>query len=235
MTRPTSCIGPGPSATWTEPTTARAVLSARITANTAEYVAALPSDREQPAPALPVWIADRRALDSEHTAPEWREHLQERYDYLETRLEERGQAIAAQRPVWSVRAGRRPRRAGQAKQWTVLAAEVSVFREKYRVDEASPVAVPAELRERAVGADLASRVTALHKSSVLKDQVAGVDEPRSPAELLREQSRIRAQHNGDQLGLTGGVVPKARDHDRAAIQRAPSVPVRIVTETGRGQ
>jgi conjugative relaxase-like TrwC/TraI family protein len=158
-----------------------AVLSARITANTAEYVGAVPYDREQPTPAVPAWIADPRALHSEHTAPEWREHLQERYEYLESRLEERGATIAAERPAWAAELGDVPAELEKRKQWTELAAEVSVFRAKYRVDESAPQAVPAEYRERAVGADLAARVTALHKSSVLSTQPTATEAERQKA------------------------------------------------------
>ncbi|HAQ9640214.1 TPA: hypothetical protein IYE67_003153, partial [Enterococcus faecium] len=55
-----------------------AALSARITANTTQHVDALPYEQQTEAPAVPTWIADRRAIDSPHTAPEWREHMAER-------------------------------------------------------------------------------------------------------------------------------------------------------------
>lgn len=170
-----------------------AVLSARITASTAEYVDALPYDREQQPPAVPAWIADRRALDSEHSAPEWREHLAERYDYLETRLEERGATIAADRPEWSAELGDVPADPAKRQQWTELAAEVSVFREKYRVDEAAPEAVPAEYRDRPVGADLAARVTALHKSSVLSTQPTATDDERQKTAAAATSAAQRAR------------------------------------------
>ena len=110
-----------------------------------------------------------------------------------------------------------------------------MFRERYRVPLRQADAVPAELRERPMGADLASRVTALHKSSVLKDQVAGVDEPRSPAELLREQSRIRAGHpTVTSSGLLVGWCRRPVTMTGPRSSGLPSVPVRIVTETGRG-
>lgn len=187
-----------------------AVLSARITANTVEYLGALPYDREQQRPAVPVWIADRRALDSEHTAPEWREHLAERYDYLETRLEERGATIAADRPEWSAQLGDVPAEPAKRQQWTELAAEVSVFREKYRVDEATPEAVPAEYRERAVGADLAARVTALHKSSVLSTQPAATADERQKAAVAAATAAQRAREAvTPPQGETGPAQPQA--------------------------
>ena len=51
------------------------------------YTAQFPVDQDNAAraaadQAVPAWIADRRAIDSPHTEPEWREHLTERYDYL---------------------------------------------------------------------------------------------------------------------------------------------------------
>ncbi|GAA4266600.1 MobF family relaxase [Frondihabitans peucedani] len=172
-----------------------AVLSARITANTAAHVDALPYDRKQSVPAVPAWIADRRALDSEHTAPDWREHLQERYDYLETRLEERGATVAVERPEWSAELGGVPADPAKRQQWTELAAEVSVFREKYRVDEASPEAVPAEYRERAVGADLAARVTALHKSWELSSQPAAIEADKQRAAATATGAAQRARES----------------------------------------
>ncbi|MGA1813712.1 MobF family relaxase [Frondihabitans sp. 4ASC-45] len=163
-----------------------AVLSARINANTAEYVDALPYDREQQPLAVPAWIADRRALDSEHTAPDWREHLQERYDYLETRLKERGQAIAADQPEWAAQLGDVPAGDSRRTQWTQLAAEVDVFRERYRVPADATEAIPAEYRDRAIGADLASRVTALHKSSLLTKTPPAATEQQERRDLLRK-------------------------------------------------
>ncbi|WP_345376779.1 MobF family relaxase [Frondihabitans cladoniiphilus] len=206
-----------------------AVLSARITANTAEYVAALPHDRAQPAPAVPAWIADRRALDSERTAPDWREHLQERYDYLQTRLEERGATIAADRPEWSVELGDIPADLGKRQQWTVLAAEVSVFREKYRVDEASPEAVPAGYRERAVGADLAARVTAVHKSSQSSSQQAATDAEMQGAAAAatrvaqRAREAVTPRQGGVQVAQpqsTAQVLVEAQRQKAAEAQKA---------------
>jgi len=158
-----------------------AVLSARITANTAEYVEALPYEQQKQDPAVPSWIADRRAIDSPHTTTEWREHMAERYDYLQIRLEERGATIAAEQPEWAKQLGEVSAEPARREQWTQLAAEVDVFRQQYGVPATEPAAIPDQYRERTVGADLAQRVTALHRSTQLSTQPGATDADRQHA------------------------------------------------------
>ncbi|TFB92258.1 MULTISPECIES: MobF family relaxase [unclassified Cryobacterium] len=162
-----------------------AVLASRISDNTDRHRATVPADQEQEkeraAPAVPAWIASRRGIDSEHAAPEWREHLAERYDYLHTRLEERGATIAAEQPAWASELGEVPADVDRRQQWTELAAEVDVFRTQYRINPQETVAVPADYRQRPVGADLAERVTAMHKSQVLSSRPAATEDDRQRA------------------------------------------------------
>ncbi|ROS48757.1 MobF family relaxase [Frigoribacterium sp. PhB118] len=170
-----------------------AVLSARILKNTTEHVDALPYDRQTEEPAVPSWIADRRAIDSPHTDPSWREHMAERYDYLHTRLEERGAALAVEQPEWANQLGQVPAEPVKREQWTQLAAEIDVFRQRYGVDTAEPTAIPDQYREQAVGADLARRVTALHKSTQLSTQPGATDAERQRAAATAATTAQRAR------------------------------------------
>ena len=136
-------------------------------------------------------IAARSTPSTPH--PEWREHLAERYDYLETRLEERGATIAAEQPQWAAQLGDVPADDSRRTQWTQLAAEVDVFRERYRVPADAPEAIPAEYRTRPVGADLAARVTELHKSTALRDQPPAAPVDRQQAALAAQQAARRAR------------------------------------------
>ncbi|RPE73743.1 MULTISPECIES: MobF family relaxase [unclassified Frondihabitans] len=170
-----------------------AVLASRITDATDRQTAENADKRPQESSRVPGWIADRRPLDSEHTAPEWREHLAERYDYLETRLEERGQAIAAEPPQWALQLGDVPVDDNRRAQWTQLAAEVDVFRERYRVPADAPEAIPAEYRQRPVGADLAARVTELNGSKAIRDQTPAVSDDRQQTAPRAEETDRRAR------------------------------------------
>ncbi|TFC92997.1 MULTISPECIES: MobF family relaxase [Cryobacterium] len=172
-----------------------AVLASRISDNTDRHLATVPADHDKPAAAVPEWIADRRAIDSEHTAPEWREHLAERYDYLHTRLEERGATIAAEQPEWASELGEVPADTDRRQQWTELAAEVDVFRTQYRIDPQETAAVPADYRQRPVGADLAERVTAMHKSQVLSSRPAATEDDRQRAAAAAAIATQRARES----------------------------------------
>ena len=173
-----------------------AVLASRISDNTDCHLATVPAaDQEKAAPAVPAWIAPRRAIDSAHTTPEWREHLAERYDYLHTRLEERGTTLAAEQPAWASELGQVPADTDRRQQWTQLAAEVDVFRTQYRIDPQDTAAVPADYRQRTVGADLAERVTAMHKSQLLSSRPAATEDDRQRAAAAATTATQRAREN----------------------------------------
>jgi hypothetical protein len=143
---------------------------------------------------VPSWIADRRAIDSPHTAPEWREHMAERYGYLATRLEERGATIAVEQPEWTKQLGDVPAEPARREQWTQLATEIDVLRQQYGVQSTEPVALPEQYRERAVGADLVQRVTALHKSTQLS---AGATVPAADRQRVAQAAATTAQKARD--------------------------------------
>lgn len=131
-------------------------------------------------PVVPAWIADRRVLDAAGTDPAWRDYLAERYEYLAVRLEERGAAIAAERPKWAQALGDVPAEGAGRQAWVRLAAEVDVFRDRYKVDPAQTQPIPEAYRERSVGAELAARVAALQEK-----QTQGA--PSSTPEAVRQK------------------------------------------------
>ena len=172
-----------------------AVLSARMTKNTAAYLKALPYEPETEPAAVPAWLADRRAIESSHTELAWREHLTERYEYLAKRLHERGDALVADPPAWAAQLGAVPEEPVRRQAWADLAAEVATFRDRYQVPEADEDAVPAAYRERSVGADLQERVVATHNSAALREdaidrkrRVAALHEPDADGARRRREA-----------------------------------------------
>jgi conjugative relaxase-like TrwC/TraI family protein len=159
-----------------------AVLAARIDENVRSYSSAYPSAaQDEPVPA---WILSRAAQDSPHTDPAWRDHLAARYVHIATRLQERGETLAANPPTWASRLGSVPDDDARAS-WLNLAGEVSFFRDRYAVVDDRD-AIPAEYRESPVGADLHARVMKVNASAAQRGM------PRAPGTLierLREQNR----------------------------------------------
>ena len=188
-----------------------AVLSSRISDRTNRHQ--LMGERPHDAPAVPAWIADRRALDSVHTAPEWREHLAERYAHLRSRLDDRAADLVTAQPAWADQLGPIPADLDRRRQWTELAVEVSVFRDRYRIAGDASDAIPADYRNRPVGADLAARVTALHKSTALSTASGKPAAERQAPTLTAAQ---RAQQ--DQLRRSAERIAELR---RQGISAAP--------------
>jgi len=205
-----------------------AVLAARINKNTAEQISPASSEHDVDVPAaatepvvdalpVPTWIADRTAIDSPHTPPEWREHMAERYDYLRARLEERGATIAAEQPEWTKQLGEVPAEPARREEWTQLAAEIDVFRQQYHVDVAEPVAIPDQYRERAVGADLAQRVTALHKSTQLS---TGATVPAADRQCVAQAAGTTAQKARDAVTTQQAQTEKKRPQTATEVLQA---------------
>jgi conjugative relaxase-like TrwC/TraI family protein len=205
-----------------------AVLASRIVDNTTRYTAQFPVDQDKAAQRatdqpVPAWIADRRAIDSPHTEPAWREHLTERYDYLQVRLEERGATIAAEQPDWAQQLGDVPADTDRRQQWTQLAAEVDVFRTQYRVEPTEKTAVPAEYRERPVGAELAARVTAMHKAQALSSQPPASEDTRARAAAEATAAALRARQAATtQTATTAVKTPQAEQQRGTVPTTAPT-------------
>ncbi|WP_158252157.1 helicase C-terminal domain-containing protein, partial [Cryobacterium sp. M23] len=168
-------------------------------------------------PAVPAWIADRRVLDAAGTDPAWRDHLAERYEYLAVRLEERGTAIAAEKPDWAQQLGDVPDESARRQEWVRLAAEVDVFRDRYNVDPAQTQAIPEAYLERDVGAELAARVAALQNTQAQSTPTnvleAGRQKPVTALEAMRAANRVTADRQRE-AQRTAGLTVKARQANR---------------------
>lgn len=225
-----------------------AILSARIREDITAYSAEFgqPEARTD----VPAWIVDRGALDSAHTDPAWREHLAERYEYIATRLEERGATLSAEPPAWAQQLGDVPANAERRAEWTRLAAEVDTFRARYGIEENAVDAIPAQYREQKLGAELQQRVTAMHKSSLLRDQPVTDDaararaaqeaavaaqrareavqrptQPQTPGKPQTAAEALRERNRAEAQRRAEqlrqvGINPKTQQRDRAAEQRA---------------
>jgi conjugative relaxase-like TrwC/TraI family protein len=168
-------------------------------------------------PAVPTWIADRRVLDAAGTDPAWRDHLAERYEYLAVRLEERGAAIAAQQPEWALQLGAVPAEGTHRQEWVRLAAEVDVFRDRYKVDPTQTQAIPEAYRKCTVGAELAARVTALEKAQTQSTPTnvleAGRQKPVTALDAMRAANRATADRQRE-AQRAAGLTVKARQANR---------------------
>ncbi|TFC87134.1 MobF family relaxase [Cryobacterium sp. TMT3-29-2] len=166
-------------------------------------------------PAVPAWIADRRALDAAGTDLAWRDHLAERYEYLAVRLEERGTAIAAEQPEWAQQLGDIPVEGSRREEWVRLAAEVDVFRDRYKVDPTQTQAIPEAYRERTVGAELAARVAALQVQQAQGNQPRETSRqrPATALDVMRAASRVTADRQRE-AQRAAGLTVKARQTTR---------------------
>ena len=164
-------------------------------------------------PAVPTWIADRRALDAGGADPAWRDHLAERYEYLAVRLEERGTAIAAEQPAWAKELGDVPAEGTRRQEWVRLAAEVDVFRDRYKIDPAQTQAIPEAYRERSVGAELADRMAALQNTQTQDTQPSssetGRQKPATALEAMRAANRAAADRQRE-AQRAAGIAMKAK-------------------------
>lgn len=105
-------------------------------------------------------------------------------------------------------------------QWTQLAAEVEVFRAQHRIDPAEATAVPTDYRERAVGAELAARVTAMHKADALSSQRHATEEARTRAAAEAASAAQRARQVATaQAGTTAVKVPQQATDAQSTAQR----------------
>jgi hypothetical protein len=174
-------------------------------------------------PAVPTWIADRRVLDAAGTDPAWRDHLGERYEYLAVRLEERGTAIAAEQPDWAQQLGGVPAENTRREDWVRLAAEVDVFRDRYKVDPAQTQPIPEAYRERSVGAELAARVAALQNTQAQSTQTNGPEasrqKPVTALDAMRAANRATSDRQREEQRAAGLTVKASQ-----ATRGDPSTP-----------
>ena len=192
------------------------VLAARVQADLRSMPAVADAEVGQ---RVPGWIVDRGALDSRHTDPVWRAHLVDRYEHLAGRLEERGAALAVDPPAWAENLGPVPSEAERRAEWSRLAAEIDTFRGRYRIDQATPEAIPVMFRDQPTGANLAARAAVLYEAAAKSPDTGRPAGSRSVAEVLREQNRADRQARAEQLrsaGITPTVTRRDPPGDRQA-------------------
>ncbi|AMM22898.1 hypothetical protein AX769_22460 (plasmid) [Frondihabitans sp. PAMC 28766] len=166
---------------------------------------------------VPVWVADGRHHQDPLIPTAWREHLAERHHYIGARLAERGATLAVEQPDWTAALGAVPSDPVRMFAWHKLAAEVDVFRGKYRVDPADTQAVPEKLRGNQVADRLQSRVIALHKAAAL-----------TTAEPLPEPVRARYADRATAVAIAARAALRSIATDPAVQTRTI---VAAVTET----
>ncbi|WP_321163165.1 ATP-dependent DNA helicase [Microbacterium sp. Leaf320] len=135
------------------------------------------------------WAIDRTAQNHPDVPEPWRDHLTERGTYISDRMTERGVALTLEKPTWTRQLGPVPADPQRRTAWMGLAAEIDLFRTRYNVPDDSPIAIPENLRDHPVGANLAARVTALRKSTAIR-AARGRTREAIPAEQLAALQKI---------------------------------------------
>lgn len=95
----------------------------------------------------------------------WRKELQERRETMAQEVNRLGSQLAAEPPAWAQALGPVPSDTVKQQQWRDLAVEVETFRDTYRIPDTETAVLPGRYAEKGTGADLAARVTAMHKYS----------------------------------------------------------------------
>ena len=121
-----------------------------------------PAKAVQPAAdKLPTWLAPHRASTDELTPANWRTELAERRAVMAARFEETGHLLAAQPPTWAKGLGPVPADPERAQRWRDTAAEIQMFRDRYKVPAAEETPIPAKFREQDTGKQLHERTVSL--------------------------------------------------------------------------
>lgn len=116
---------------------------------------------QTPADKLPEWVAPHRASTDELTPANWRAELAERRAVMTGRFEEAGHRLAAQPPAWAKGLGPVPADPERAQRWRDTAAEIQMFRERYKVPATDQTPIPAKFREHDTGKQLHERTVSL--------------------------------------------------------------------------
>lgn len=143
-----------------------------------------------PAPdGLPAWMAPTDVITHQDTPAPWRTELQERREAMAMEVNRLGSQLAAEPPAWAAALGPVPSDTVKQQQWRDLAVEVKTFRDTYRIPETEPTVLPAEFTDKGTGAELAARVTAMHKYSAQtkKEPLSAQD-----AKLMADAAEVQA-------------------------------------------
>lgn len=144
---------------------------------------------EQAADRLPAWMAPADVVTHQDTPALWRKELTERRDIMATEVTRLGAQLAAEPPAWASALGPVPSDPARGEQWRNLAVEISTYRDLYRIPASEPLPVPRDHQDKALGSDLAARVTAMHKYGAQTGK-----EPLSAADtsLMAEAAHVEA-------------------------------------------
>lgn len=139
---------------------------------------------------LPAWIAPVQSIARWDTPELWRRELTERREEMVPQFNRLGSELAAEPPAWAEALGPVPSDPDKQDQWRRLAAEISVYRDTYRIPVTEPTPIPAAHREKNLGAELEARITAMHKYTRQTSR-----EPLSAddAHLMREAAEVEAR------------------------------------------
>jgi hypothetical protein len=100
--------------------------------------------------------------------------------------------------TWSPSSTNSNRRQG----WVLLAAEVDVFRARYKADPAQTQPIPEAYCERSVGAELAARAAALQHTQAHSAQMNGVEagrqKPVTALDAMRAVNRATVDHQREE-------------------------------------
>jgi hypothetical protein len=126
---------------------------------------------------LPAWMAPADVITHQDTPPLWRTELEGRREVMAQEVNRLGSQLAAALPAWAAALGPVPSDPVKQQQWRDLAVEVKTFRDTYRIPETETTVLPAGYAGKGTGAELAARVTAMHKYSAqtAKDPLSADD------------------------------------------------------------
>ncbi|WP_417235521.1 MobF family relaxase [Arthrobacter sp.] len=139
---------------------------------------------------LPEWIAPVRSIAQWDTPALFRQELAERRGEMVPQFNRLGSELAAEPPAWADALGPVPSDPDKQEQWRRLAAEISVYRDTYRIPVTEPAAIPADHREKDLGAELDSRITAMHKYT---QQTSREPLSADDAHLMREAAEVETR------------------------------------------
>ncbi|WP_269046500.1 ATP-dependent DNA helicase [Paenarthrobacter sp. Z7-10] len=166
-----------------------------------------------PAPAtdgLPAWLAPNDVLTHPDTPALWRKELQARRELMATEVTRLGAQLAAESPVWAAPLGPVPSDTEHQEQWRRLAVEISTYRDSYRIPASEATPIPATHQGKGTGAELAARITALHKygAQTRKEPLTAADAAlmadAAQVEALVKETPTPAEHVVDELRQTRG-------------------------------
>ncbi|MDP9890014.1 conjugative relaxase-like TrwC/TraI family protein [Arthrobacter oryzae] len=138
---------------------------------------------------LAPWMAPADVITHKDTPSPWRTELQARREAMALEVNRLGSQLAAEPPAWAAALGPVPSDTAKQQQWRDLAVEVKTFRDTYRIPDAETTVIPDQYTQQGTGADLLSRVTAMHKYSAqtAKEPLSGTD-----AVLMAEAANVEA-------------------------------------------